>query len=249
MINKKSREEIKLMKQAGHIVALCHQEIKNAIDIGVSTYDLDMIANKIIKENKAIPSFLGYHGYPASICASINSQVVHGIPSKDVILKDGDIVSIDIGATYRGLVGDSAWTYPVGNISDEKKRLLELTERGLFSGLDNVRNNAMLDDLSAGIEKVANENGLGIVRQYGGHGVGRAMHEEPFIFNYKVGSNVVLKSGMTLAVEPMFNLGCDDVTLLSDNWTVVTNDNKDSAHFEHSILVTDDGYEILTKLS
>ena len=248
LIHRKSREEIKLMKEAGHVVALVHQEMRKVIEPGKSTLDLDNIAMNIIKDNKCIPTFLGYRGYPASICTSVNSQVVHGIPSKDVILKEGDIISVDVGATYRGLVGDSAWTYPVGNISDECKKLLEITEKSLFAAVEKMRAGNVLDDVSSAIEEVAKANNLGIVRQYGGHGVGHVMHEEPFVFNYKVGDRTLLKTGMTIAIEPMLNLGCDEVTVLEDEWTVVTNDNKPSAHFEHTILVTEDEPILLTTL-
>ncbi len=247
-VHKKSREELKLMREAGNIVALVHQEMKKIIEPGISTMELDDAAMRIIKANKAIPTFLGYHGFPASICASVNSQVVHGIPSEKCILKEGDIVSIDVGATYRGLVGDGAWTYPVGNISDDCKMLLETTERALMAAISVMKDNVLLDDVSGAVEDVANEKGLGIVRQYGGHGVGRQMHEEPFVFNYRVGNKFVIKDGMTIAIEPMLNLGGDDVHTLEDEWTVVTNDGKPSAHFEHTIHVTSDGAEILTKL-
>ena len=247
-VHKKSREEIKLMKEAGNIVALVHQEMKKIIEPGLSTKDLDEAAMKIIKEHKAIPTFLGYNGFPASICASINGEVVHGIPSEKTILKEGDIISIDVGATYRGLVGDGAWTYPVGNISDECKMLLETTEKALFAGIEKMRDGALLDDVSGAVEDVAKSKNLGIVRQYGGHGVGHSMHEEPFVFNYRVGNNFVLKHGMTIAIEPMLNLGGDDVHTLEDDWTVVTNDGRPSAHFEHTVHVTDGGPEILTKL-
>lgn len=247
-VHKKSREELKLMREAGNIVALVHQEMKRIIEPGISTMELDDAAMRIIKANKAIPTFLGYHGFPASICASVNSQVVHGIPSEKCILKEGDIVSIDVGATYRGLVGDGAWTYPVGNISDDCKMLLETTERALMAAISVMKDNVLLDDVSGAVEDVANEKGLGIVRQYGGHGVGRQMHEEPFVFNYRVGNKFVIKDGMTIAIEPMLNLGGDDVHTLEDEWTVVTNDGKPSAHFEHTIHVTTDGAEILTKL-
>lgn len=247
-VHKKSREEIKLMKEAGNIVALVHQEMKKIIEPGLSTKDLDEAAMKIIKEHKAIPTFLGYNGFPASICASINGEVVHGIPSEKTILKEGDIISIDVGATYRGLVGDGAWTYPVGNISDECKMLLETTEKALFAGIEKMRDGALLDDVSGAVEDVAKSKNLGIVRQYGGHGVGHSMHEEPFVFNYRVGNNFVLKHGMTIAIEPMLNLGGDEVHTLEDDWTVVTNDGRPSAHFEHTVHVTDGEPEILTKL-
>ena len=249
MISRKSREEIKLMRHAGSIVALVHQEMKKVICEGISTLELDEIAHRIIRENKAIPTFLGYHGFPGSICASINEQVVHGIPSKDIILHSGDIVSIDVGATFRGLVGDGAWTYPVGEISDDKKMLLETTEKALMAGVARMMNGNLLEEVSAAIEDVALSKNLGIVRQYGGHGVGHSMHEDPFVFNYRTGNKTILKTGMTIAIEPMLNLGKDDVYVLDDDWTVVTADDKASAHFEHTVLVGEDGPEILTKLS
>ncbi len=249
MITRKSREELKLMRHAGSIVALVHQEMKKAVCEGISTYELDQIASKIIRDNKAIPTFLNYHGYPASICTSVNEQVVHGIPSKDIVLQAGDIISIDVGATYRGLVGDSAWTYPVGEISQDKKMLLETTEKALMAGVSRMISGNLLEEVSAAVEDVALSKGLGIVRQYGGHGVGRNMHEDPFVFNYRTGNKTVLKSGMTIAIEPMLNLGKDDVYVLDDEWTVVTADDMASAHFEHTVLVGDDGPEILTKLS
>ena len=245
-VHKKSREEIKLMKEAGNVVALVHQEMKRIIEPGISTKYLDDVARKIIKENKCIPTFLGYNGFPAAICASVNGEVVHGIPRESCILKEGDIVSIDVGATYRGLVGDGAWTYPVGNISDECKMLLETTERSLFAAIDKMRDNNLLEEVSGAVEDVANEKGLGIVRQYGGHGVGHSMHEEPFVFNYRVGNKFVLKSGMTIAIEPMVNMGDYRVEFLSDGWTCVTADRKPSAHYENTIAVTKDGCEILT---
>lgn len=248
MITRKSKEEIKRMMHAGHIVALVHQEMKRIIEPGINTKYLDDVAFKIIKENKAIPTFLGYHGFPASICASLNEQVVHGFPLEEVILKEGDIISIDIGATYGGLVGDSAWTYAVGEISDEKKRLLKATEEALFAGVSQMRHGNILDMVGGAIEDVAKRENLGIVRQYGGHGVGKAMHEEPFVFNYRTGNKTVLKSGMTIAIEPMLNLGGDDVEVLSDKWTVQTIDKMPSAHFEHTVLVTDEEPVLLTTL-
>lgn len=248
MITKKSREEIKLMKYAGNVVALVHQEMKKCVTTGISTIELDKIAFDIIKKNRCVPSFLNYQGFPASICTSINEQVVHGIPSSDVILKEGDIISIDVGATYKGLVADGAWTYPVGKISDNVKNLLNVTEKSLFAGISKVKDNGALEDVSGAIEDVVNALNLGIVRQYGGHGVGRSMHEEPFIFNYRVGSKIILKTGYTIAIEPMVNLGGDDVRVLADNWTVVTADGKPSAHFEHTVLVNGDEPEIITKL-
>ncbi len=247
-MHKKSREEIKLMRMAGNIVALVHQEMKRVIEPGISTLELDKIAFDIIKKNKAIPTFLGYNGFPNSICASVNEQVVHGIPSKDIILKEGDIISIDVGATFRDLVGDGAWTYAVGKISPEVENLLKVTEKALFKGIEQMIPNAPLENVSAAIEDVALEAKVGIVRQYGGHGVGHQMHEEPFLFNYRTNSNVIIKQNCAIAIEPMLNLGCDEVHTLVDEWTVVTDDNKPSAHFEHTVIATEDGPLITTQL-
>jgi len=248
MITRKSRDEIKRMRHAGHIVALVHQKMKEVIEPGISTKELDNIAMKIIKENKAIPTFLGYHGFPGCICASINEAVVHGIPSEEIILKEGDIIAVDVGATYGGMVGDSAWSYPVGKISEEKALLMKATEESLFAGIEKMRAGNVLDDISGAIEDVAKNYKMGIVRQYGGHGVGSSMHEDPFLFNYRVGNQTPIKSGMVIAIEPMLNLGCDDVVVLEDEWTVVTKDNKPSAHFEHTVLATDDEPILLTTL-
>jgi len=249
MITKKSREEIKLMKMAGDIVAQVHLAMKDAVKPGVSTKELDDIAYEIIKSNKAVPTFKGYRGFPASICASINDEVVHGIPSDKRILKEGDIIAVDVGATFHGLVGDSAWTYAVGEISEDNKRLMEGTEKALMAALDKMRAGNTLNDVGGAVEDVAKEYRLGIVRQYGGHGVGRSMHEEPFVFNYRAGDSTVLKPGMTIAIEPMLNLGGDDVYEHADGWTVSTVDKSASAHFEHTILVTEDDPVILTQLA
>ena len=246
--SRKSREEIKIMRYAGNVVALVHQAMKKEIKPGVSTKFLDDAAARIIKENKCIPTFLGYGGFPATICASINANVVHGIPSDEEILKEGDIISIDVGATYHGMVGDSAWTYPVGEVSEECKMLLETTEKSLFAGIEKMRAGNTLEDVGGAIEDVAKSKNLGIVRQYGGHGVGHQMHEEPFVFNYRAGNNFELKSGMTIAIEPMLNLGCDDVYVQEDKWCVTTKDHRPSAHFEHTIHVTDGEPDILTLL-
>ena len=248
MIHRKSRDEIKRMRHAGHIVALVHQKMREVIEPGISTKELDDIAYSIIKKERAIPTFLGYHGFPGSICASINEQVVHGIPHENVKVKEGDIISIDVGATYAGMVGDGAWTYPVGNVSAEVQHLLKTTEEALFAGINQMRAGNVLDDVSGAIESVAKREKLGIVRQYGGHGVGHQMHEDPFLFNYKVGDKTLLKQGMAIAIEPMLNLGVDEVEVADDEWTVSTIDKKPSAHFEHTVLVTEEEPLILTKL-
>ena len=248
MINKKSREEIKLMKQAGNIVALVHQEMAKIIEPGISTLELDKIAYDIIKKNKAIPTFLGYCGYPNSICASINEEVVHGIPNENRIFKEGDLVSIDVGATFRGLVGDGAWTYPVGKVSDECLHLMEVTKNALFAGIAQMIPETKLENVSGAIEDVAKAGKVGIVRQYGGHGVGREMHEDPFLFNYRTNSNVIIKKNCAIAIEPMLNLGCDEVHTLEDGWTVITDDKRPSAHFEHTVVASEDGPLIMTEL-
>lgn len=249
MITKKSRHEFNLMKTAGAIVAEVHAIMRQMVKPGVSTYELDEAAEKIIRDNNAVPAFKGYHGFPATICASVNEQVVHGFPSKDVILKEGDIISVDVGAIYKGLVGDSAQTLAVGEINDELKKLLEVTNQALYDGIAQVvAGNRLYDTVSAAIEDRANEHGYGIVRQYGGHGIGRNMHEEPFVYNFRPGNpGPELKPGMAIAIEPMFNLGVGEVHVLSDKWTVVTNDGRHSAHFEHTVLVTDDGPVITTE--
>ena len=249
MITKKSRDEIKRMRHAGHIVALVHQKMKEVVQPGISTKELDDIAMHIIKENRAIPTFLGYAGFPACICTSVNEQVVHGIPSKDVILKEGDIIAIDVGATYGGMVGDSAWSYRVGKVSPEVDELMKVTEESLYAGVEQMRPGNVLDDISKAVEAVAKRGGYGIVRQYGGHGVGHEMHEDPFLFNYSVGDNTLIKPNTAIAIEPMLNLGCDDVVVSkTDGWTVSTKDGKPSAHFEHTVIATEDGPLITTQL-
>jgi len=248
MIHKKSRDEIKRMRHAGHIVALVHKKMREVIEPGISTKELDSIAHDIIRKERAIPTFLGYNGFPGSICASINEQVVHGIPHDDVKVKEGDIISIDVGATYAGMVGDGAWTYPVGKISDDVQRLLKTTEEALFAGIAQMKAGNVLDDISSAVEAVAVREKMGIVRQYGGHGVGHQMHEEPFLFNYKVGDNTLIKQGYVIAIEPMLNLGCDEVVVADDEWTVSTKDGKPSAHFEHTVLASEDGPLIITQL-
>ncbi len=248
MIKRKSREEIKLMRHAGHIVALVHQEMRKIVEPGISTKELDNIAMKVIKENRAIPTFLGYCGFPACICTSINEQVVHGIPSEKIILKEGDIISIDVGATYRGLVGDSAWSYAVGNVSDDIKKLMKATEEALYAGIEQMQIGNVLDDISGAVEDVALKYGYGIVRQYGGHGVGRVMHEEPFLYNYRVGDKTAIKPGYGIAIEPMLNMGGDEVSVGIDEWTVSTIDKKPSAHFEHTVIAADEGPQIMTRL-
>lgn len=248
MITIKTKREIELMKEAGRIVALAHSEIKKNIRPGITTLELDAIAEKVIISNNATPSFKGYGGFPASICASKNEVVVHGIPNNET-LKNGDIISIDIGACYKGYHGDSAWTYQVGKISEEDEALLLVTQTALFEGLSKVKNGVRLGEISNTIEIYCKDRGYSVVEVFVGHGIGSKLHEEPQIPNYGQKENgPVLKSGMTLAIEPMINIGTKNVVVLKDGWTTITQDRKKSAHFEHTVLVTDDGYEILTKL-
>ena len=249
MVTIKSAREIKLMREAGRIVALAHKMVSEMIKPGISTKELDDLVEKVIRDNDAIPSFKNYNGFPASACISINEVVVHGIPSKKRILQDGDIVSVDIGANYKGYHGDSAWTYACGEISDKAKRLMQGTKKSLFAGLEFAKAGNRLSDISHEIQKTAEGLGFSVVREFVGHGVGKNLHEDPQIPNYgPAGRGVLLKKGMTLAIEPMINFGNKEVKVLSDGWTTVTRDKSLSAHFEHSILITETGYEILTQL-
>lgn len=248
MITLKSDREIELMKEAGRIVALAHRKIKEAIAPGVSTAELDRIAEEVIMENGATPSFKGYGGYPGSICASINNVVIHGIPSPRIILKQGDIISIDIGACYKGYHGDSAMTHGVGHISPLRQKLIDVTRDSLYEGLKYAKPNNRLSDISHAIEQYVITHGFSVVRDFTGHGVGQKLHEEPMIPNYGLpGHGPLLKPGMTLAIEPMVNVGTYKVRILDDDWTTITVDGSDSAHFEHSIVITNDGYIILTE--
>lgn len=247
MITIKSEREILLMKEAGRIVALAHQEVEKHVRPGISTYELDQIVEKVIRENNAVPSFKGYGGFPGSACTSINERVVHGIPSRRVKLKSGDLISIDIGAYYKGYHGDSAWTYAVGDVSNEIKQLMDVTKNSLFEGLKYAKAGNRLSDISHAVQKYAESFGYSVVRDFVGHGLGKQLHEDPQIPNYGLpGKGPILKAGMTLAIEPMINMGRKEVKVLRDNWTAVTIDRKPSAHYEHSILITEDGYVILT---
>ena len=249
MITIKSDREIALMKEAGHIAMLAHEAIRQAIRPGVSTKELDKIAYDVITSHGATPSFLNYNGYPASICASINEIVIHGIPSNKQILKDGDIISIDIGAKYKGYHGDCARTWPCGHVSKERLKLIEVTEQSFYEGLKYARPGNRLSDISHAIEMHAKKYQYGVVRDFTGHGVGSKLHEDPAVPNYgKEGEGPLLRKGMTLAIEPMINMGTHRVHILPDGWTTVTQDYKPSAHYENTIVITDNGYEILTKI-
>ncbi|NEU32485.1 type I methionyl aminopeptidase [bacterium LRH843] len=247
MIICKTERELEIMREAGKIVALTHEGLKEHIQPGISTKELDEIAEKLIRSHGATPSFKGYNGFTGSICASVNEELVHGIPGKRV-LKKGDIISIDIGAHYNGYHGDSAWTYGVGEISKKDQELLDVTEAALYKGLEEAIPGARLSDISHAIQTYAEPLGYSIVREYVGHGVGQDLHEDPQIPHYgPPGKGPRLKPGMVLAIEPMINAGSRYVRTLSDDWTVVTVDNENCAHFEHTIAITESGYEILTK--
>ncbi|QDX92166.1 type I methionyl aminopeptidase [Brevibacillus laterosporus] len=247
MINIKSRAELEIMREAGRIVALTHQQLANIIKPGVTTKELDELAETFIRSHNAIPSFKGYGGFTGSICASVNEELVHGIPGKRT-LQEGDIISIDIGAKFQGYHGDSAWTYAVGNISLEDQRLMQVTEESLYKGLAKAIPDGRLSDISHEIQLHAEAAGYSIVREYVGHGIGQSLHEDPQIPNYgSPNRGPRLKPGMVLAIEPMVNAGERYVRTLEDNWTVVTVDGKKCTHYEHTIAITEDGYEILTR--
>lgn len=248
MIILKSQRELNYLRDAGRIVAETLAEVKKAVKPDVTTLELDRIAEQYIKSKSAVPAFKGYHGFPGNICASVNDEVVHGIPGLKR-LKNGDNVSIDIGAIINGYCGDAAITVPVGEVDAEVGKLIEVTEQSLYKGIEKAIAGSRLGDVSHSIQAYAEEHGYGVVRDFVGHGIGRNMHEDPQIPNYGLpGRGPRLKSGMTLAIEPMINAGTHEVKTLSDNWTVVTADGKRSAHFEHTIAITADGPEILTKL-
>lgn len=246
MISIKSEREIKLMREAGKINYLTHEEIKKHIKVGITTKELDNIAYNFISSHNARPSFLNYEGYPASICVSINDEVVHGIPGNRKI-KDGDIVSIDVGVELHGYHSDAARTYIVGEVAPEVKDLVINTEKALYEGLSKVKDGAKIGDISHAIEVYAHEHGLSVVEELVGHGVGVNIHEDPDVPNFgKEGSGLRLKTGMVIAIEPMLNLGERYIYLHDDDWTISTDDELPSAHFEHTVVVTDNGYKILT---
>lgn len=249
MIIIKSNHEIELLREAGKIVAETHSLLKEAIRPGISTYELDKLAEKNITKYGASPSFKGYRDFPGSICASVNQVVVHGIPSRDIILKEGDIVSIDIGAYYKGYHGDSAKTHPVGKISEEDQKLIDVTRQSFYEGIKYATVGFRLSDISSAVQAYAEGYGFSVVRDFTGHGVGRDLHEDPEIPNYgKPGRGPRLAKGMVLAIEPMINQGTYKVKILSDGWTAVTLDGKKSGHYEHSIAITEDEPMILTAL-
>lgn len=246
MITIKSAREIELLKKAGHIVYLTHQYLKPYIKEGITTKELDTLAEKFIISQGATPSFKGYEGFPATLCTSINDQVVHGIPD-DSTLKNGDIITIDIGACYKGYHGDSAWTYSVGDVDPKLKELMLDTEKSLYIGLEQIKPGNRIGDIGYAIEKYAKEKKLGVIKELCGHGVGTCVHEDPEIPNYgNKGVGPRIKEGMVLAIEPMLTMGDEAIYVLDNDWTIVTEDHSPSAHYEHTIVVTKDGYEILT---
>jgi methionyl aminopeptidase len=243
----KNEEEIRRMDEAGQVVALVHARIERAIAPGVSTAELDAIARDTLDESGAVSSFLGYHGFPAHICASVNDEIVHGIPGNRR-LREGDIVSIDVGAILAGYHGDSAWTYGVGQISDEAAALLRDTEEALCLAVEAAMSGNRLGAIGYAVELHAQKLGRGVVRNYGGHGIGRQMHEDPHVPNIgRPDRGVILRSGLTLAIEPMLTLGSEDSTTLADGWTVVTADGSLAAHFEHTVAVSPNGGRVLTR--
>jgi len=248
MIICKSESELQLMREAGRIVAETHRLMAEAVQPGITTRELDAIAEKYIRSQDALPSFKGYNGFPSSICASVNDELVHGFPGPRK-LNEGDIISIDIGAQFKGFHGDSAWTYAVGEVTEEVQKLLEVTEKSLYAGLELIKPDVRLYSISHAIQQVIEEAGFSVVREYVGHGVGKELHEDPQIPNYGIPDRGPrLKPGMVLAIEPMVNIGERYVRTLEDNWTVVTEDSSWCAHFEHTVAVTEDGFEILTIL-
>ena len=244
----KSEHEIEIMREAAKIVATVLKEISEMVKPGMTTADLDAHAEKRIRAMGATPSFKGYHGFPASICSWINHEVVHGIPSRKKVIRAGDVLKVDTGAYYNGFHGDSCITIGVGEVTPDAAKLICAAEEALYQGIQQVKAGAYLLDIAGAIEDSVNANGFSVVEDFTGHGVGRNLHEEPSVFNYRTRElpNVKLKAGMTLAIEPILNAGSKFTRILSDRWTAVTLDNALSAQFEHTVLVTEDGYEILT---
>ena len=246
MITIKSDREIELMRKAGMLVSEMHRFIKPYIKEGITTLELDRLCEKFILEHDAVPTCKGFEGYPNALCTSVNDVVVHGIPNRKK-LKDGDIITIDVVIGYKGYQGDAAWTYAVGEVDDDKKYLMEHTEKALYEGLKEVKPGNRIGDISAAVQKYAEDHHLGVVRELCGHGIGRDMHEDPEVPNFGTpNTGPRLKPGMVICIEPMITFGKRYVEVLEDDWTVVTEDHSPAAHYEHTVLVTDDGYEILT---
>ncbi len=239
------------MRQAARIVATVLKEISQIIESGMTTADLDAHAEKRIREMDATPSFKGYHGFPASICCSINNEIVHGIPNPKKVIRVGDVVKVDTGAYYQGFHGDSCITIAVGEVTPEARQLIRVAEEALYKGIEQVKSGKYLLDIAGAIQDHVEANGFSVVEDFTGHGVGRNLHEEPSVFNFRTREmpNVKLRAGMTLAIEPILNAGSKHSRILADKWTAVTVDNSLSAQFEHTVLVTEEGYEILTDRS
>lgn len=247
MITIKSEREIELMRHAGMLVSKMHQFIKPYIKEGISTQELDALCEKFIRDNDAIPTCKGYEGFPSALCTSLNDVVVHGIPHKEDILKNGDIITIDVVIGYKGYQGDAAWTYAVGEVDDDKKYLMEHTEKALLEGLKMVKPGNRVGDVSYAVQQYAESHHLGVVRELCGHGIGTDMHEEPEVPNFGLpNTGPKLRPGMVICIEPMLTFGHRDIYILDDEWTVKTLDHSPAAHYEHTVLVTEDGYEILT---
>ena len=245
----KSEREIELMREAGKILAKTHNELEKALKLGMTTWDIDHLGEEIIRSYGCIPSFKNYCGYPASICVSVNNEVVHGIPSKKRVIQEGDIVSLDAGVIYKGYHSDAARTHGVGEISKEAKQLIEVTRQSFFEGIKYAKAGNHLNDISAAVQAYAEKFGYGVVRDLVGHGIGEHLHEDPEVPNFaRRRKGIRLQAGMTLAVEPMINVGRPGVRWLDDEWTVVTEDGSLSAHYENTILVGEDGPEILSLL-
>jgi methionyl aminopeptidase len=247
VITRKNADQIALMRRAGRVVAEMHEVCVRAAKPGATTLDVDAVAREVIERRGARSNFLGYHGFPAVVCTSPNDVIVHGIPSAEVVLEDGDILSIDCGAIIEGWHADAAITVPVGEIDDESKRLIEVTRRSLEAAIEQVIEGHRLGDVGAAVEGIAEAAGFTVVREYVGHGIGTAMHEDPQVPNYgPAGRGMKLKQGHVIAIEPMVNAGSAQTEVLDDGWTVVTRDHRRSAHFEHTIAVTEHGPEVLT---
>ncbi len=247
MIKIKSQEEIELMREAGRITRDTLKIVENSIRVGISTKELEKIAYDYIKSQGATPSFKNYGGFPASICASVNETVVHGIPSNNIILKEGDIISIDCGAKYKGYHGDAARTFPVGKVDAKVKRLIKITEQSFFEGIKDLKSGAFVGDISHRIQTFVEKNGYSVVRELVGHGVGKQLHEDPMVPNYgKAGSGPRLNANCVIAIEPMVNMGDKSVVFMSDGWTCKAKDGLPSAHYENTVLITENGVEILT---
>ena len=235
------------MRDAGKISSRALRLAGEAVQPGVSTWEIDRLVREFIEKQGAVPTFLGYGGFPASSCISVNNVVIHGIPSKDAVIRQGDIVSIDIGATYEGFVGDNAWTFPCGDVSQEAQALMDATREALFEGIQAARPGNRIGDIGSTVQRYVEARGYSVVRDFVGHGVGAKMHEDPSVPNYGTpGRGVRLLPGMTIAIEPMINAGVKEVKVLKDGWTTVTADGKLSAHFEHSVAITENGPVILT---